>query len=114
VEREATPFSPVGKLTKEPAEYIIHFHDSRISTARVPLIEGLSFRDRVRAAILRRVAKISGPLELIVIQAIGLVHGPQLRHEPSERRPSLPVERQSANSRGQSCDAFYPRSSRIA
>ncbi len=52
----------VGKLTKEPAEYIIHFHDSRISTARVPLIEGLSFRERVRAAVLRRVAKISGPL----------------------------------------------------
>jgi len=41
------PFAlTVGKLTKEPAEYIIHFHDSRISTARVPLIEGLSFRER--------------------------------------------------------------------
>ncbi|SRR5258707_11879050 len=57
------PFTlSVGKLTKESDEYIIHFHDSRISTARVPLIEGLSFRDMVRAAVLCRVAKMSGPL----------------------------------------------------
>lgn len=57
------PFAlTVGKLTKEPDGYIIHFHDSRISTARVPSMEGFSFRDMVRAAVLRRVAKMSGPL----------------------------------------------------
>jgi hypothetical protein len=57
------PFALIlGKLTKETDEYILHFHDSRIRTARVPLIEGLSLREMVRAAVLNRVRKISGPL----------------------------------------------------
>ncbi len=59
-----TPFPlTVGKLTKEHDRYIIHFHDSRISTAHVPLMEGSSFRDAVRAAVLDRVARMSGPLK---------------------------------------------------
>lgn len=58
-----TPFAlKVGKITKAPAEYTIHFYDSRMLTARVPLTEGHSFRDMVRAAVLARVAEMSGPL----------------------------------------------------
>jgi hypothetical protein len=52
----------VGKLTKGMGEYTIHFHDSRIRTARIPLTNGKSFREMVREAVLARVAKISGPL----------------------------------------------------
>ena len=61
------PFAlTVGKITKDADEYTIHFHDSRIRTARVPLTEGtegLPFEDRVRSAVLDRVAKMSGPLK---------------------------------------------------
>lgn len=58
-----TPFAlNVGKITKDGAEYTIHFHDSRIHTARVPFTVGLSFRDMVRAAVLARVAEMSSPL----------------------------------------------------
>ena len=53
----------VGKITKASAEYTIHFYDSRIHSARVPLTRGQSFRDLVRSAVLDRVAKISGPLK---------------------------------------------------
>jgi hypothetical protein len=62
--KKLTPFKlNVGKLTKGIGEYTIHFHDSRIRTARVPLSEGESFRDMVRMAVLARVAKMSGPLK---------------------------------------------------
>ena len=54
----------VGKLTREATDYTIHFHDSRIRTADVHYIEGQSFRDSVRAAVLDRVARMSGPLSL--------------------------------------------------
>lgn len=53
----------VGKITKASSEYTIHFYDSRIHSARVPLIRGHSFRDLVRSAVLERVEKISGPLK---------------------------------------------------
>lgn len=53
----------VGKITKAPAEYTLHFYDSRIRTARVPLTKGHSFREMVRSAVLERVAKMSGPLK---------------------------------------------------
>jgi hypothetical protein len=57
------PFAlTVGKITKAPAEYTLHFYDSRIRTARVPLTKGHSFREMVRSAVLERVAKMSGPL----------------------------------------------------
>jgi len=59
-----TPFPlNVGKITKAPGVYTIHFHDSRIRTALVPLLKGHSFRDMVRSAVLARVAEISGPLK---------------------------------------------------
>ena len=58
------PFSlNVGKITKAPGEYTIHFYDSRLRTASVPLTKGHSFRDMVRSAVLERVAKMSGPLK---------------------------------------------------
>ena len=58
-----TPFAlKVGKITKAPGAYTIHFYDSQVFTARVPLTEGHSFREMVRAAVLVRVAEMSGPL----------------------------------------------------
>ncbi len=53
----------VGKITKAPDEYTIHFYDSRITTAHVPLTKGDSLRALVRSAVLARVAKMSGPLK---------------------------------------------------
>ena len=53
----------VGELTKGMGEYTIHFHDSRIRTARIPLTKEKSFRDMVREAVLTRVAQMSGPLK---------------------------------------------------
>jgi hypothetical protein len=62
---ELIPFVlTVGKLTREASDYTVHFHDSRICTANVHLIEGQSFEDLVRAAVLDRVARMSGPLSL--------------------------------------------------
>ena len=57
------PFSlTVGKITKGIAAYTIHFYDSRIRTARVPLTEHDLFRETVRSTVLDRVTKMSGPL----------------------------------------------------
>lgn len=53
----------VGKITKGIGEYTIHFYDSRIHSAHVPLTEGHSFRDLVRSAVVARVEKMSGPLK---------------------------------------------------
>ena len=52
----------VGKITKASGHYVIHFHDSRMHTALVPLTEGQSWAEMVRAGVLARVAKLSGPL----------------------------------------------------
>ena len=61
---KAIPFPlHVGELTKGMGEYTIHFHDSRIRTASIPLTKRKSFRDMVRAAVLARVAQMSGPLK---------------------------------------------------
>jgi hypothetical protein len=53
----------VGKITKAYGEYTIHFYDSRIYAAHVPLTREHSFRDLVRSAVLARVAQLSGPLK---------------------------------------------------
>ena len=53
----------VGKITKASGQYTIHFYDSRIHSARVPLTRDHSFRDLVRSAVLQRVEKMSGPLK---------------------------------------------------
>jgi hypothetical protein len=55
----------IGKITRASSEYTIHFHDSRIHTASVPLIDGHSFKEMVRNAVLDRVAKMSGPLSAL-------------------------------------------------
>jgi hypothetical protein len=52
----------VGALTTEADGHTIHFHDSRINTARVPSIPGESFKDAVRSAVIARVRRMSGPL----------------------------------------------------
>ena len=52
-----------GKVSKGIDAYTVHFYDSRMRTARIPLTEGHSSRDTIRSAILARVAKISGPLK---------------------------------------------------
>jgi len=58
------PFSlTVGKITKGIGSYTIHFYDSRIRTARVPLTERSLFRETVRSTVLARVTKMSGPLK---------------------------------------------------
>jgi hypothetical protein len=58
------PFSlNVGKITKGAEEYTIHFYDSRIPTAKVPLIKGSLLDDSIKSAIRARVAKMSGPLK---------------------------------------------------
>lgn len=57
------PFAlSVGELTREADKFTIHFHDSRIRTATLILVEGQSFKDLVRTAVLDRAARISGPL----------------------------------------------------
>src|SRR5688572_28950323 len=53
----------IGKISKHSGEYIIHFYDSRIWTAHVPLGKGNSWAAMVRSAVLARVAKLSGPLK---------------------------------------------------
>jgi hypothetical protein len=58
------PFAlQVGEITRSIGEFTIHFHDSRINMARVPLSKGDSFRYMVRSAVLARVVKVSGPLK---------------------------------------------------
>ena len=52
----------LGKLTTGTDEYTLHFYDSRLRTAHVPLTQETSFRDLVRHAVLARTAQLSGPL----------------------------------------------------
>jgi hypothetical protein len=58
------PFAlTIGKITQGSDEYMLHFHDSRIRTASVPIIKGDTFsKVMVRSAVLDRVARMSGPL----------------------------------------------------
>ncbi|MDQ1707905.1 MAG: hypothetical protein QOJ88_1116 [Pyrinomonadaceae bacterium] len=60
---ELIPFAlSVGKITDDSDGYTIHFHDSRISTAKVVTIQGTSFSETCKAAVLHRVGQMSGPL----------------------------------------------------
>jgi hypothetical protein len=52
-----------GKVVRVHDEYTIHFHDARMRTARVRSTPGDSIRGDVRAAVLERVARLSGPLK---------------------------------------------------
>ena len=51
----------VGKITKALGEYTIHFYDSRIYSADVPVKEDHSFTEIVRSAVLNRVEEIRSP-----------------------------------------------------
>ena len=63
-EEKLIPFAlRVGKISKAADRYTIHFYDSRIRTASIPLLAGHSFADMVRSAVLTRVTKMSGPLK---------------------------------------------------
>ena len=63
-EEKLIPFPlHVGKISKAADRYTIHFYDSRIRTASIPLLAGHSFADMVRSAVLIRVTKMSGPLK---------------------------------------------------
>lgn len=60
---ELIPFPlTVGKITRDSIKQTIHFYDSRIHTAHLSSDEDQPFSDRVRGAVLDRVAKMSGPL----------------------------------------------------
>lgn len=50
----------VGKITKDSAEYTIHFYDSRIRTARVPLTSAQPFKHAVRSVVLAWVEEMRG------------------------------------------------------
>ena len=64
-EEKLIPFRlHVGKITKEIDGYTIHFHDSRIWTARLPFADEQLFSDVVRQAVLTRVARLTGPFAL--------------------------------------------------
>jgi hypothetical protein len=44
-------------------EYIVRFHDSRLSSIDVSWVQGQSFKDVFRTAVLARVERMSGPLK---------------------------------------------------
>jgi hypothetical protein len=50
-------------ITNGRAEYILPFHDSRIHSCRFSWNEGEDFKAAVRAAVLERVSRMSGPLQ---------------------------------------------------
>jgi hypothetical protein len=61
---KAIPFAlRLGKLTKSADEYTLHFYDSRMRKAHVPLSQERSFKEMVREAVLARAEQMSGPLQ---------------------------------------------------
>lgn len=44
------------------AEYIVRFYDSRLRSVDVSCPQGQNFKDALRAAVLERVKRLSGPL----------------------------------------------------
>jgi tRNA A-37 threonylcarbamoyl transferase component Bud32 len=44
-------------------EYIVRFHDSRLTSIDVSWVQGQSFKDVVRTAVLARVGRMSGRLK---------------------------------------------------
>lgn len=49
-----------------PGEYLVTFNDSRIHSSRFSWKEGENFKGIVRAAVLARVSRMSGPLHCAV------------------------------------------------
>lgn len=57
------PFSlEARELITKDSEHTIRFHDSRLHSITVTWEAGQSFKDVVRAAVLDRVSRLSGPL----------------------------------------------------
>jgi hypothetical protein len=46
-----------------PAEYIIHFHDSRLNQADFSRRSGESFMDDLRAGVMESVQRLPGPMQ---------------------------------------------------
>ena len=44
------------------SQYTIHFHDSRLRSITVTWEAGQSFKEIIRAAVMDRVSRLSGPL----------------------------------------------------
>jgi hypothetical protein len=62
--QELIPFKlNIGKITKGSNDYTVNFYDSRRQSVKVLLTEADAFRHLFRAAVLDRVAKMSGPLK---------------------------------------------------
>lgn len=58
---EAIPFAlNVGKIVEGDNDYVLHFYDSRIHSAHIPTTYG-PFSERVKSAVLARVAIMDGP-----------------------------------------------------
>ena len=49
-------------VSESSAQYTIRFYDSRLHSITVTWEEGQSFKEVVRAAVLDRVSRLSGPL----------------------------------------------------
>lgn len=59
LDEKLIPFAlNVGKITKGPDKYTVHFYDNRIRTAEVPMAQDQLLRDTIRSSVLARVARI--------------------------------------------------------
>ena len=60
------PFALIayGVNTNGQGEYVVRFNDSRMRSCRFFWKEGENFKEVVRAAVLERVNRISGPLHM--------------------------------------------------
>lgn len=64
-EEKLLPFTlNVGKITKGPYNYTLFFYDSRMRSTKVPLSSGPMLGQAVRASVLAKVDKLSGPLRM--------------------------------------------------
>ena len=50
-------------VSEDSSQYNIHFYDSRFHSITVPWEAGQSFKEVVRAAVLDRVSRLTGPLD---------------------------------------------------
>jgi hypothetical protein len=62
---ELLPFSMTAHELESigSGEYIVRFHDSRLTSIDVSWVQGQCFKDVFRAAVLARVDRMSGPLK---------------------------------------------------
>jgi hypothetical protein len=57
-------FKAYSVNTNGRGEYVVRFNDSRIHSCRFFWKEGENFKEVVRAAVLERVNRMSGPLDM--------------------------------------------------